>query len=81
MIENSKQYEVTKAAAKKFSKAYQSILARTDLHPMQKQAYLDSYASQIAELNAELHEYEDRECWSHDYVTGKDIFLCGEDEL
>ena len=64
MIENELQYEVTKKWAKHFSDA----IARADeldkeqptIDPRIKKAIVDSYHSQLDELNASIKEYEHR---------------------
>jgi hypothetical protein len=58
MITTEKQYQVTKKQAEKFRSAYESVSEKTDLHPLQKKAYLEAYASQIDELVEQLETWE-----------------------
>jgi flagellar biogenesis protein FliO len=59
MIENAKQYEVTKQQIERLEKARSAV--PTNLHPLQYQAEKDACTSLIDELQAELKEYEVRQ--------------------
>lgn len=62
MIENERQYQVTKAAAAKFKLALDSVAANDDpaIHPIMKQAQMDALQSQYDELCEQIAEYETR---------------------
>lgn len=62
MIENEKQYRITKAAAYKFQMALDHFDDRPEAHPEMRpriiQAMKDGIASQLETLNKELKDYE-----------------------
>jgi ribosome-binding protein aMBF1 (putative translation factor) len=59
MIKNERQYLITKAQARKFKEAIEAFDHKTtDIHPLLAKAQRDALASQLAELNAQLAEYE-----------------------
>ena len=62
MIKNERQYKITRAQAARFSNALESLRQRADtkngLHPLIAKAQEDALGSQLADLEAELREYE-----------------------
>ena len=62
MIKNERQYKITRAQAARFSNALESLWQRADtkdsLHPLIVKAQEDALRSQLADLDAELREYE-----------------------
>lgn len=59
MIKNDRQYRITKSQADKFEKALSELeLPNTDLHPIQRKAYIEALASQLEELKFQVAEYE-----------------------
>jgi DNA-binding XRE family transcriptional regulator len=59
MIKNERQYAITKAQARKFKDAIEAIDARqAGMHSLLVKAQHDALESQLAELNAQLTEYE-----------------------
>ena len=60
MIKNERQYRITKTQAAKFSRALDKLrqLPNTELHPLIVKAQEDTLSSQLADLEAELREYE-----------------------
>jgi ribosome-binding protein aMBF1 (putative translation factor) len=59
MIKNERQYTITKAQARKFKDAIEAMsLGKTHTHPLLVKAQRDALESQIAELEAQLKEYE-----------------------
>ncbi len=62
MIKNERQYRITKALARRFSKALQTARDRntvlSDIHPLIAKAQTDALASQLQDLEGELREYE-----------------------
>lgn len=61
MIKNERQYQITKAQAKKFTGAIyrlQELAEGESIHPLLRAAEEDALRSQLSELEAELSEYE-----------------------
>ncbi len=59
MIENERQYWITRAWAEKFSTSAQDIEgAQTDMDPVLRQAMKEQYVSQAEELQAQLQAYD-----------------------
>ena len=62
MIKNEKHYRITRAQAERFARTLQSMReqpsASKDLHPVIARAQEDALASQLADLEVELIEYE-----------------------
>ena len=60
MIENKRQYRLTKAQANRFSQTLRSLSEAEGMHPLIVQAQREDLRSQIADLEGELREYESR---------------------
>lgn len=62
MIKNERQYRITKAQAKRFSRALHTARERREApggpHPLIAKAQADALASQLADLEGEIEEYE-----------------------
>jgi ribosome-binding protein aMBF1 (putative translation factor) len=62
MIENERQYRITKAQADKFAQALAEFTAHSDehdqMHPLLRQAQREALQSQLDDLLAQLEEYE-----------------------
>lgn len=62
MITNERQYKITRSEVDRFRKAISQLAssqaARTDVHPRLLQAEREAMESQLADLQAELAEYE-----------------------
>lgn len=62
MIKNERQYRITKAQAERFSQTLDSLRQRSGetegVHPLIAKAQEDALGSQLADLEAELREYE-----------------------
>lgn len=62
MIKNERQYRITKAQAKGFSKTLKSLRQREvlppEIHPLIAKAQVEAVESQLADLEQELQEYE-----------------------
>jgi transcriptional regulator with XRE-family HTH domain len=62
MITNERQYKITRSEADRFRKAISQLTSsqagRTDVHPRLLQAEREAMESQLADLQAELAEYE-----------------------
>jgi ribosome-binding protein aMBF1 (putative translation factor) len=59
MIKNERQYIITKAQTRKFKEALKKFEAETTAtHPLLIKAQREALESQLAELNAQLREYE-----------------------
>ena len=60
MIKNEREYRITKAQAHKFRRALTAFDAENDtsLHPRLREAQGDALRSQLADLEAELDQYE-----------------------
>ncbi len=62
MIKTERQYHVTRAQAKKFSRALAAVETAADhqseIHPALRKAEVDGLQSQLEDLRAELEEYE-----------------------
>jgi transcriptional regulator with XRE-family HTH domain/Zn-dependent peptidase ImmA (M78 family) len=61
MITNKRQYKITRSAADKFRKALNDLAAspvRSDVHPRLLRAEREAMESQLADLQAELTEYD-----------------------
>ncbi len=62
MITNERQYKITKAQAEKFANALETVRKQArgqpELHPLLVQAREDAIVSQLADLHAQLAEYE-----------------------
>lgn len=63
MIANERQYGITRKRAVSFARAIQQFdtnsQERTDVHPRLVRAELEALKSQLADLRAELGEYEE----------------------
>ena len=62
MIKNERQYRITRTQAERFAQALEGLRNRPEgadgVHPMIAQAQVDAVSSQLADLEAELREYE-----------------------
>lgn len=62
MIKNERQYRITRIQAERFTRTLEGLRNRPEgadgMHPMIAQAQVDSVSSQLADLEAELREYE-----------------------
>lgn len=62
MIKNERQYRITKAQADKFEQALAGFVANPEtsnqIHPLVQKAQQDALESQLADLKAELREYD-----------------------
>ncbi|MGH2544765.1 MAG: hypothetical protein ACRDIB_18390, partial [Ardenticatenaceae bacterium] len=62
MIKNDRQYRITRAQAVKFEEALQQLEAapadQDELHPLLRTAQREALESQLADLVAQLEEYE-----------------------
>ena len=62
MIKNERQYRITRTQAERFARTLESLRERPEgadgIHPMIAQAQVDAVSSQLADLEAELREYE-----------------------
>ena len=62
MIKNERQYRITRTQAERFARALEDLRSRPEgadgVHPMIAQAQVDAVSSQLADLEAELREYE-----------------------
>src|SRR5437660_1890695 len=61
MIKNERQYRITKAEAERFEKALAELPekeAEQEVHRMLRKAQADALRSQLADLRAELQEYD-----------------------
>lgn len=61
MITNERQYKITRSEADRFRKAIKDLAegpARTDVHPRLLQAEREAMESQLADLQAEIAEYD-----------------------
>ncbi len=62
MIKNERQYRITRTQAKRFARTLEGLRSRPEgadgVHPMIAQAQVDAVSSQLADLEAELREYE-----------------------
>ena len=62
MIKNERQYRITRTQAERFARTLEGLRNRPDgadgMHPMIAQAQVDAVSSQLADLEAELREYE-----------------------
>ena len=62
MIKNERQYRITRAQAERFSQTLHRLRQgggdTTGLHPLLVKAQEDALASQLADLESELREYE-----------------------
>jgi ribosome-binding protein aMBF1 (putative translation factor) len=61
MIKNDRQYRITKAQAYKLEKALTQPARRADkgkVHPLLRKAQTDALRSQLADLRAEIRQYE-----------------------
>lgn len=61
MITNERQYKITRSEADRFRKALNELArspAHTDVHPRLRQAEREAMESQLADLQAELVEYD-----------------------
>ena len=61
-IKNERQYRITRTQAERFTRALEGLRNRPDgadgMHPMIAQAQVEAVSRQLAELEAELREYE-----------------------
>ena len=62
MIKNERQYRITRTQAERFARTLEGLRSRPEgadgVHPMIAQAQVDAVSSQLADLEAELREYE-----------------------
>ena len=62
MIKNERQYRITRTQAKRFARTLDGLRNRTEgsdgVHPVIAQAQVDAVSSQLADLEADLREYE-----------------------
>ena len=62
MIKNERQYRITRTQAERFARTLEGLRSRPEgadgMHPMIAQAQVDAVSSQLADLEAELREYE-----------------------
>ena len=62
MIKNERQYRITRTQAERFARTLEGLRGRPGgadgMHPMIAQAQVDAVTSQLADLEAELREYE-----------------------
>jgi len=62
MIKNERQYRITRMQAERFARTLEGLRNRPEgadgMHPMIAQAQVDAVSSQLADLEAELREYE-----------------------
>lgn len=62
MIKNERQYAITKNQAEKFARALERLTSQPEktrkVHPLLPKAEADAIRSQLADLRAELNEYE-----------------------
>lgn len=62
MIKNERQYRITRTQAERFARTLEDLRSRPGgadgVHPMIAQAQVDAVTSQLADLEAELREYE-----------------------
>ena len=62
MIKNERQYRITRTQAERFARTLEGLRNRPEgadgIHPMIAQAQVDAVSSQLADLEAELSEYE-----------------------
>ena len=62
MIKNERQYRITRTQAERFARTLEGLTSRPagadGMHPMIAQAQVDAVSSQLADLEAELREYE-----------------------
>jgi transcriptional regulator with XRE-family HTH domain/Zn-dependent peptidase ImmA (M78 family)/adenylate kinase family enzyme len=62
MIKNERQFRITKTQAERFRSAVRALEAATAdaaVHPILRKAEIDGLRSQLADLEAELREYQD----------------------
>ena len=62
MIKNERQYRITRTQSERFARTLDGLRNRPEgadgMHPMIAQAQVDAVSSQLADLEAELREYE-----------------------
>ncbi|MCY4558104.1 MAG: helix-turn-helix transcriptional regulator [Chloroflexi bacterium] len=62
MIKNERQYRITRTQAERFTRTLEGLRSRPEradgVHPVIAQAQVDAVSSQLADLEAELREYE-----------------------
>ena len=62
MIKNERQYRITRTQAERFAQTLRGLRERPEavdgVHPIIAQAQVDAVSSQLADLEAELREYE-----------------------
>ena len=62
MIKNERQYRITRRQAERFARTLEGLRERSEgadgIHPLIAQAQVDAVSSQLADLKAELREYE-----------------------
>ena len=58
MIENAKQYEVTKEKRNWLLSEKERILDTEGLHRIQRRVYLDAIDSEVLELNEQIEKWE-----------------------
>ena len=62
MIKNERQYRITRTQAERFARTLDGLRSRPEgadgVHPVIAQAQVDAVSSQLADLEAELREYE-----------------------
>lgn len=59
MITTEREYRITRARIANPEQALARVRARTDLSPRMRQAHVDTLASNIEEMEAEVRAYED----------------------
>ena len=62
MIKNERQYRVTKNAAEGFARTLEDLRKRPadeDIHPLIAKMQVDAVKGQLADLEADMREYED----------------------
>ncbi len=68
MIQDERQYQITKKWENRFAQDLETRRRRnaegTDEHPLLARAHEDALASQLADLQADLHEYERRSAFT-----------------
>ena len=62
MIKNERQYRITRTQAQRFARTLEGLRERPEgadgIHPVIAKAQVDAVSSQLADLEAELREYE-----------------------
>lgn len=58
MIENERQYLITKAQVARFVRTLEGLSQQVGVHPLVLKAQKEAVRSQISDLEADLREYE-----------------------